>query len=193
MKGSRPFTDDEIVKVLSAFKGRFANRDRALFLLGIKTGFRIGELTSLKLEDIQNGVDIVDRISVRRCNMKGKLEGRTVILNPEARKALGIWVSEMVQAGNSPDTYLFKSRQGLNQPISTNQAWKLLDKVFTRLGLSGSLGTHCMRKTFSDRMFDKLDHDLVKMQKALGHRNINSTVSYLSFKTEEIDQAIMSI
>jgi len=33
----------------------------------------------------------------------------------------------------------------------------------------------------------------VKTQRALGHRNINSTVQYLSFREEEIDEAILSI
>jgi integrase len=47
--------------------------------------------------------------------------------------------------------------------------------------LTGKLGTHAMRKTFANRMYDKLGKDLVKCQRALGHRNINSTVSYLSF------------
>lgn len=193
MKGSRPLTDEEIRKVLSTFKGRFINRDRALFLLGVKTGFRIGELISLKVSDVINGDQIVDRVSVRRCHMKGKIEGRTVIVNAEAKEALQIWVKELLGKGDSSESYLFKSRNGDNQPITRNQAWKLLDKVFTRAGLTGNLGTHCLRKTFSDRIFEKLGRDLVKTQKALGHRNINSTVSYLSFKTEEIDEAILSI
>lgn len=193
MKGARSITDEEIRKVLSAFKGRFANRDRALFVLGIKTGFRIGELISLKLKDVIHGGEIVDRVSVQRCNTKGKIEGRTIILNLDAKKALVIWVNEMVQAGHPEESFLFKSRKGPNQSVSRNQAWHILDTVFNRVGLSGKLGTHVMRKVFADRIWEKLGHDLVKTQKALGHRNINSTVSYLSFKTEDIDQAILSI
>jgi integrase len=65
--------------------------------------------------------------------------------------------------------------------------------VYRLLGLAGTLGTRAMRKSFADRVYEKLGHDLVKTQRALGHRNINSTVSYLSFKNEEIDQAILSI
>ena len=57
----------------------------------------------------------------------------------------------------------------------------------------GKLGTHSMRKTFADRIYDRLDGDLAKTQKALGHKNINSTVQYLSFREEEIDEAILAI
>jgi hypothetical protein len=34
-----------------------------------------------------------------------------------------------------------------------------------------------MRKTFANRVYEKLDYDLVKTQWAIGHRNLNSTVS----------------
>jgi integrase len=49
-----------------------------------------------------------------------------------------------------------------------------------------------MRKTFANRMYDKLGHDLVKTQRALGHKNINSTVAYLSFREEDIAAAILA-
>ena len=59
--------------------------------------------------------------------------------------------------------------------------------------MTGKVGTHSLRKTFADRVYDALDRDLVKTQRALGHRNINSTVHYLSFQEEEIDAAIAAI
>jgi hypothetical protein len=49
-----------------------------------------------------------------------------------------------------------------------------------------------MRKTFANRVYDRLRHDLVKTQRALGHKNINSTVSYLSFRDEDVDAAILA-
>jgi site-specific recombinase XerD len=49
-----------------------------------------------------------------------------------------------------------------------------------------------MRKTFARKVHERLGHDLVKTQRALGHKNINSTVAYLSFVEDEIDQAILA-
>lgn len=72
-------------------------------------------------------------------------------------------------------------------------AWRILKEAYESNEMTGKLGTHSMRKTFADRIYDKLDRDLVKTQKALGHRNINSTVQYLSFREEEIDEAMLSI
>jgi hypothetical protein len=37
-----------------------------------------------------------------------------------------------------------------------------------------------------------LNDDLVKTQRAMGHKHINSTVAYLSFVEEEIDAAILA-
>jgi integrase len=73
------------------------------------------------------------------------------------------------------------------------QAWRILEEAYTTNGLTGTLGTHSMRKSFANRVYQKLNHDLVKTQRALGHRNINSTVSYLRFAEEDIDQAILAV
>ncbi len=52
MKGARPLTDSEVHQVSNSFRGRFAHRDRTLFVLGIKTGLRISELLSLTVGDV---------------------------------------------------------------------------------------------------------------------------------------------
>jgi integrase len=64
--------------------------------------------------------------------------------------------------------------------------------AFSSNELSGKLSTHAMRKTFANRMYDKLNRDLVKVQRAMGHANINSTAQYLSFREEEIGAAILA-
>jgi len=193
MKGARPLTDVEVNQVLDVLNGRYGKRDRALFLLGVRSGFRISEILSLRLMDVYVANEIVLRISVKRSNMKGKVEGRTVILHQQAKEALQIWIDELLSLGGTGSDFLFKSRNGVNQPISRSQAFKLLERAYRKLGFAGTLGTRTMRKSFASCVYEKLNRDLVKTQKALGHRNINSTVSYLSFKSEEIDQAILSI
>ena len=40
---------------------------------------------------------------------------------------------------------------------------------------------------------DSVGRDLVKAQRALGHRYIESTAAYISFRQEEIDEAILSL
>ena len=88
MKGCRPLTDAEVALVLTSFGGCYALRDKALFLLGLKSGFRISELLSLRLADVLHHGQLVDRVTVTRRHMKKKVEGRTVILHPEAKAVL---------------------------------------------------------------------------------------------------------
>jgi len=193
MKGSRPLSDTETQATAQALaRGENALRNQALFELGHRSGFRISELLSLRLVDAWQARQIPDRIAVARRHMKKKAEGRTVVLHPKAKEALAAWIVELVaRHGDDPETFLFRSREGGNRAIDRRTAWRVLNSAYKACGLTGKLGTHTMRKTFAKRVYAKLGKDLVRTQKALGHRNVNSTVSYLSFADEEIDEAIL--
>lgn len=194
MKGSRPPTDDEVALVSKSFGGTYAARDKALSLLGLKSGFRISELLSLRVGDVYQHGPVVDRVAVQRRHMKRKTEGRTSVLHPEAKAVLLAWLHQLQGEGVLlPALYLFRSRKGTNRAISRVQAWQILSDAYQRNGLTGMLGTHSMRKTFANKVYIALEGDLVKAQRALGHKNINSTVSYLSFREEEIDAAILAV
>jgi integrase len=193
MKGCRPLTDEEVVLVQQSFGGVYAARDKALFLLGVKSGFRISELLSLQVGDVSQHGRLVDRVTVQRRHMKNKTEGRTVLLHPEAKAALATWLLSLHQLpGCTAQTFVFRSRKGGNRPISAVQAWRILHEAVATNELTGKVGTHAMRKTFANRVYRQLNRDLVKTQRAMGHKNINSTVAYLSFVEEEIDAAILA-
>ncbi len=194
MRGCRPLTDAEIERVLGAFAGATAARDRALFLLGPKAGFRVSEILSLRLGDVLQASRIAARVTVARRHVKNRTAGRTVLLHPVAKAALAVWVFELRQRGGvAPDTWLFRSRKGPNGAISRGLAWRILRRAFAAAGVAGNLGTHTMRKTFADRIYHHFGGDLVKTQCALGHRCIESTAAYISFRQEEIDEAILSL
>lgn len=193
MKGSRPLTDSEIKRVAASFKGAHGTRDRALFLLGVRSGFRVSEILSLRFADLMHGGRIAERVTVCRRSMKGKTQGRSVVLHPEARTALEALAAEIRAEGPiSLLAFVFRSRKGDNSPIGRVQAWRILNGSFERLGLAGKLGTHSMRKSFANRVYERLGFDLIRTQAALGHRNIGSTVAYLSFREADIDAAILS-
>ena len=177
-----------------SFAGKYEYRDQALFILGVKSGFRISELLSLQVKDVMKEGVIFDRVSVQRRNMKKKTEGRTVVLHVLAKEAIEAWIGDLSDiVAVTGDTYLFRSRKGLNRPMSRIRAWQILREAYETNELTGKLSTHSMRKTFADKIFNALDRDIVKTQRALGHKNINSTVSYMSFKQEDIDQAILEL
>ena len=227
MKGCRPLTDEEVDRISDGFSGRYAKRDRALFLLGVKTGFRISEMLSLEIRDVSPGIGgagrarerktdptlpgleavaetilrlgpagAPGRITVRRRHMKGRIESRTVVLHPAAKAALEDWIAELhASRSATPRTPLFLSQIGdgnKKRAISRIQAYRILQAACQACDVAGQTGTHCMRKTFADRIYNKLEGNLIQTQKALGHRSVSSTVEYLSFRQEEIDAAILS-
>jgi integrase len=202
MKGCRPLTEVEVRLVCQSFGGRYARRDQALFLLGVKSGFRISELLALQLGDVWRGQSVVERVTVRRRHMKYKTEGRTILLHPEARAALAAWLGDLQAGGPCPAaTYVFRSRKGPNRPISRRHALRVLREVYNANELTGPLGTHAMRKTFANQVYQHLCQrraageavDPFRLtSKALGHRSITSTDGYLSFLEADIEAAILA-
>jgi integrase len=85
----------------------YTNVKTALFVVGHRTGFRISELLSLKVGDVQQHGKIVDRVTVQRRHMKKKTEGRTVALHPEAIAELSVWLeglSKRLKGALDPQT-----------------------------------------------------------------------------------------
>lgn len=72
MIGSRPLTSEEVASVLKTFSGSYAACDRALFILGLKSGFRISEMLSLKVQDVWKDCKVAEVVSVVRKRMKGR-------------------------------------------------------------------------------------------------------------------------
>jgi integrase len=194
MKGCRPLTEAEVALVQRSFGGVYADRDKALFLLGVTSGFRISELLSLRIAAVWQHGRLVDRVTVPRRAMKGKQESRTVLLHPEAKVALATWLLTLRQLPDStPQTFVFHSRKGPNRAISPVQAWRILQDAVTTNELTGKIGTHAMRKTFANRIYERSGRDLIATQQAMGHKHVNSTQHYLSFRQEDIDALILAI
>ena len=178
MKGSRPLTDQEIKEVLNNLE---TPRNQCLFVVGLRTGFRISELLSLTVGDCIQWGKVKDAITVQRKSMKGKISGRTVVLHKQAWMALTEVISTM-DNGNDSNAKLF--------PFTRQQAHRIIKAAVDKAKLEGKITTHSMRKSYASRMHEKLGRDILKTQKAMGHANIQSTVQYLSFNQEEIDNAI---
>ncbi|MCB0327788.1 MAG: tyrosine-type recombinase/integrase [Bdellovibrionales bacterium] len=198
MAKCKNLTDEEIQQVLTAFENprlRYGKRDRLFFLLGLKLGYRCSEMLSLKLKDVlQEDGQVVDRITIERRFMKLKKRSRSVVVHPVVKAAIKDQVEDLAKRGFTDlGTYLFKSRNKANKPLSRMQAWENLQKIFRMAGVKGKLGTHVMRRSFANRVYEKLGKDLFRTMVALGHSHIASTVSYLNYHQSEVDQAILDI
>ena len=189
MKGSRPLTRQQ-VKGLLALTDTI--REQTLLTLGFCTGYRISELLSLKVADVSTNGIIHSHVTVKAANTKTKT-GRSVLLNADAQKALKRLIDVIGISGQSP---LFISRKhdknGNLKAISRQQAHDLLKALFAKIGEFGNVSTHTLRKTFAARIYEQTGK-LEIVQIALGHKSINSTISYLAFGNDDLNRAIMGV
>ena len=74
MKGCRPLTESEVPAVIDAITGRYRLRDRALMVLGLKTGLRISELLSLRLSSVWRQGRMLDRVHVEKSTSSSQFE-----------------------------------------------------------------------------------------------------------------------
>lgn len=193
MIGCRPLNEEEIQEVSDAFTGHMEHRNRALFWLGITTGFRISELLSLTVSDVWRNDRMPETLRIRRRSSKGRHQGQSAHFAQVAKPFIRRWLFVVWKRyGNEPTYPLFASRSLKPKPISRMQAHRMLTEAMHRAGLDGAYGelaTHSMRKTYAARMMDHFG-DIFAVQKALRHKSPASTVAYLSFDDGEIAHAI---
>lgn len=189
MIGSRPLSESEVESILRLVSEREnATRNTALFTFYLKTGFRVSEGLVLRLRDVWAFPGVRAEVAIAKRWMKGKHQGRTVVLHGAAREALARWVTERfgpVPQKSEAETLLF--------PITRRQVGRLLASYAAVLELSGKVSTHSWRKTFAKRVHEKLGGDIVATCSALGHSDIRTTQRYLQANADKVDSAILDV
>lgn len=165
----------DVTAILNQVKGV---RDRALILLLLRTGMRIGELLNVAVSDIH----FAERKILLYVGEKN-YEGRTVYYSEDAERALKSWL-----AIRDPERhYLFYSYSRHN--ISYVAAWTIMKKAIEATGLTGKgYSLHSLRHTFATDMLNA-GLRLEVLQQLLGHRSIEVTRRYarLSDSTREVE------
>jgi site-specific recombinase XerD len=114
-----------------------------------------------------------------RMHRSNKQESREIVLHQEAKLAIKEY---LMSCGIDSTDWLFD--------YSRQSAHNALKKAFKRSGLTGTLATHTMRKTFAKTVFDNTNN-IYKTKQALGHKDISTTVKYLVVDQQEINEAIL--
>ena len=151
-------------------------RDRALILLLLRTGMRIGELLNCKLEDI----DLTEQKILIYQSDKTSV-GRAVYYSEDAHQALLAWL----RLRDPLRQHLFYGRA--DKPLCYEAARAIFKKCLQKAGLQHSGYTlHCLRHTFAtDLLNAKMPIECLRV--LLGHCSLEITRRYarLSDKTRE--------
>lgn len=152
-----------------ALNGRFALRDRCMIRMCFMHGFRISELCSLRMSDI----DLEARTLLVR-----RLKNGFSTIHPLTREELPLlmaWLLDRENWREADSPYLFLSQKKGSLSRST------VHELFRRLGKDAGLGVdvhpHMLRHACGYALAD-LGADTRVIQDYLGHRNINHTVIY---------------
>lgn len=151
-------------------------RDRALFLLLLRTGMRIGEALGLRMTDL----DIQDR-KIHLFEGEKNSMGRVVYLSDDALFAIKLWLRQRQKS--KPFVFYGQGNKGICYSTGRN----LFVKYLKRAGLEQKGYTvHCLRHTFASELLNA-GMRLECLQQLLGHQDIEVTRRYarLTDKTRE--------
>jgi len=159
----RAIVPEDIRKLLGAIK---ETRDRALILVLLRTGMRIGEVLDVKMIDLD--------INERKINIyEGEKNclGRVAYLSDDVLMALKLWMGKR----DKTKEYLF---HGLKRGLCYTSARNIFTRYLRETGLQDKGYTmHSLRHTFASELLNA-GMRLECLQLLMGHHNIEMTRRY---------------
>jgi integrase len=143
-----PIKDIDTINTIKTILKNKSQRDLLLFVLGINTGIRVYDLLSLKVDDIWDGMNIKEFLTLKDI-VSGEV--KTFYLNNSVHDELRNYLSLFDFSSND---YLFKSKKN-SQPITRQQAYRIINQAAKEAGITGKIGTHTLRKTFGYHAYRK--------------------------------------
>ena len=152
-------------------------RDRAIFLLMLRSGLRVQEVAGLRRKDC----DLQGRrLTIRQA--KNRRE-RLAYLSADTVEALQAYLRQCPTT--AADQALFVGRKGRykRRGLTVRAIQKLLERYRCRVGLS--IRCHQFRHTFASDLLT-VGADLVVIQDLLGHRQVQTTQNYCRVANEKV-------
>ena len=181
----RPMADDEVV---AFFRVIDAVRDRTMFLLMLRCGLRVSEVSRLAWAalDFTQG-------TVRIDHSKGQVD-RVVSLAPDVAKALRQW--QRLPA--APAHYVFPSRvtRKGGRPLSARHIQNCMTRYLKLPGITKAYSPHSLRHTFATQLLNA-GASLEVVKELMGHRSLDVTLCYTQLydrtKRAQYDQAMAQV
>ena len=185
-----PFTEDEIKLLLKncdfatvpagkrkeyQIKRSQSTRDKAIILILLDTGIRVGELTRLRICDVnlENGEVYIQPFHVK------KTHSRTTYIGKVTRKIL--WRYIIGREGVRKDDFLFVTAS--NRPMTCQRVLNLLSRLGKTSGIL-RVHPHRFRHTFAIQYL-RNNGDIFSLKRILGHKSFEMVNHYLNISTSD--------
>lgn len=160
-------------------------RNLLMFVMGINSGLRIGDLLKLKagqVRDLEPGHPVL---------IKEQKTGKpnVLVINKPIYNALNYYFRKLQPADND---YLFKSRKYPDKPMTVSNANLLIKKWTKAINLPGNYGTHTLRKTwgYCQRVHYGVGIDII--QARFNHASQKTTKAYLGIQSQEVNGILLN-
>ncbi len=149
-------------------------KHRALLMTTYAGGLRVGEVTSLKVTDIQS-----DRMMIRVQQGKGSKDRYTLCSERLLGELRPYWKIKR------PPVYLFPG-WNIEKPMTIRMGQKIYAKAVREAGITRRGGIHTLRHCFATHLLEA-GADVRTIQLLMGHRSILSTMRYLQVTRKNLD------
>lgn len=190
---ARPITSKEKILDIQDYLRYKNERNYVLFVLGITTGYRAGDLVNLKVRDIKDALKrgeftILEGKKKNSKNIREKnRKPRVVEIVPKVARLLNQYIKD-----KKDYEYAFPSRKGVNQHIGVQAVSNILKEAGQYFGLY-DISAHSMRKTYAYKIYIASGKEIVVVKELLGHSSIEETKEYIGLEREKYHQYSKSL
>ena len=149
-------------------------KHRAILALIYSSGLRIGELRSLKKEDIDS-----NRMLIHVRQAKGKKDRYTIL----SHKVLDLLRSYYLKY--RPKDFLFEGQKG--GPYSAESVGQFLKRAVKKSKVTKSVILHTLRHSFATQLLED-GIGIAHIQKLLGHSNMSTTLIYTHIAVRTLEK-----
>lgn len=149
------------------------DRNYMILHLGRNLAFRIEDLLQLKVDNFKNGGIYTREF---KTNKEQSFE-----LHHSLIKDIESYINrnELVEG-----EYLFKSRKGLNSPITRQRAWQIIKELADEVKVSYVVGCHSLRKYFARKYYEETG-DIIGLKEMLNHSSESVTLLYICWDNND--------
>jgi integrase/recombinase XerD len=186
-KQAKTLTQVELRRVLDYIATRkHAHRNRAMLMTTYLSGMRVGEVSSLRFNDVVDSEGkIRNEIQLRAEQTKGN-EARVVFVNEKLHKELTQYI-RFYKPINTTEKFFYSQKAG-SDGFTANTLTQYFHFLYKRVGITGA-SSHSGRRTFITNLASKGVGVRVLMSLA-GHKNIGTTQAYIDVNDDMKRKAI---
>ena len=152
------------------------DRNYMILVLGMNLAFRIEDILQLRVDSFKNG-------GVYTREFKTNKE-QSFELHPSLVKDIENYINRnnLIEG-----EYLFRSRKGVNKPITRQRAWQIIKQLADQVKVSYPVGCHSLRKYFA-RKYYEITGDIVGLKEMLNHSSERVTLLYICWENDDKNQ-----